>query len=575
MKIFFILLFFLFSNLTLSQTLKKSEDEFINLTNDIKQNDQKTLNSEEKDQIVGKKSFSQTNNIESITIGKLEMPSLGSIGIETSLNKKIGLNLWGNFTANDAIKYLNLLPNKSSSRSYQRLLNEVYASKSEPPIGDPDEISEFLKTRLVKLALNGQTEYLIKIISQLPDSQKWEKWQKWYVIHHFLIKDDIKACRQVSNKMKNYESLFWKKANLLCLILQRNLSEASFIYDVMSSQNLLDKSFVILIDKILNEKQVEKFDFKNELVTPLNLILLDITKHPISFDMIKDFGFEYKVQLSNLIYLLPKARALLIDQVTTVKDINRDLLIKIYQDIKLDNFNKAESLKNLNINPNGLSRATVWLNTLKINDSLEKAEFILESLLIENKHSNSKIASDLYIPTLISLKSNSLSQSQTQAINHIYNLNNPEKFVDSPFSQIILDPKKNVWDEQFILRHNAWNIVKFLNYIGMQSPDITWESKLNFTSKNEKKLNNKFSLDISYDNFILSKSISKNIKQKNYLKAILLIGKLIGSEELKFLNLTTLQEIDMYLTDLDFLALRNEFRNEVLYKKFFLFKKSS
>ena len=109
----------------------------------------------------------------------------------------------------------------------------------------------------------------------------------------------------------------------------------------------------------------------------------------------------------------------------------------------------------------------------------------------------------------------------------------------------------------------------------MQSPDITWESKLNFTSKNEKKLNNKFSLDISYDDFILSKSISKNIKQKNYFKAILLIGKLIGSEELKFLNLTTLQEIDMYLTDLDFLALRNEFRNEVLYKKFFLFKKSS
>ena len=165
-----------------------------------------------------------------------------------------------------------------------------------------------------------------------------------------------------------------------------------------------------------------------------------------------------------------------------------------------------------------------------------------------------------------------MSQSQTQAINYIHNLNNPEKFVDSPFSQILLEPKKNVWNEQFILRHKAWNIVKFLDYIGMQSPEITWESKLKFTSKNGKKLNNKFSLNISYDNFILSKSISKNIKQKNYFKAILLIGRLIGSEELKFLNLTTFQEIDMYLTDLDFLALRDEFRNEVLYKKFFYSK---
>ena len=255
-----------------------------------------------------------------------------------------------------------------------------------------------------------------------------------------------------------------------------------------------------------------------------------------------------------------------------LKDINRDLLIKIYQDIKLDNFNKAESLKNLNLNPNGLSRAKIWVNALQIRDSLEKAKFILESLLIENKHNNSKIASDLFIPTLISLKSNSLSQSQTQAINYIHNLNNPEKFVDSPFSQILLEPKKNVWNEQFILRHKAWNIVKFLDYIGMQSPEITWESKLKFTSKNGKKLNNKFSLNISYDNFILSKSISKNIKQKNYFKAILLIGRLIGSEELKFLNLTTFQEIDMYLTDLDFLALRDEFRNEVLYKKFFYSK---
>ena len=80
-------------------------------------------------------------------IGKLEIPSLGSIGVETSLNQKKGLNLWSDFTANDAIKYLNLLPNKISSRAYQKFLNEVYASTSEPPKGNSDEISKFLETR--------------------------------------------------------------------------------------------------------------------------------------------------------------------------------------------------------------------------------------------------------------------------------------------------------------------------------------------------------------------------------------------------------------------------------------------
>ena len=570
MKSFFILFLFLFSNLAVSQIVKNSDDNFINLTNDIK-DDQKSLNNVKNDKVVDKKSDNETKKIESVTIGKLEIPSLGSIGVETNLNKKIGLNLWGNFTANNAIKYLNLLPNKSSSRSYQRFLNQVYASTSEPPKGNPEEISEFLKTRLVKLALNGQIDYLIKIIPQLPDSQKWERWKKWYVIHHFLIKDDINACRKISNTIKNYDSVFWKKANLLCFILQRNLSEANFIYDVMRSQNLLDKTFETLIDKILNEKQIEQFDFKNETVTPLNLILLDIIKHPISFNMIKDFGFEYKLQLSNLIYLEPEARALLIDQIATVKDIKSDLLIKIYQDIKFENLDQDKAIKNLDSNPNGLNRAKVWLNAMKIRDSSEKAEFILKSLLIENKHNNSKIASNLYIPTLISLKTNSLSQSQTQKINHIYNLNNPEKFVNGAFSQIILNPQNNVWDERFISRHNAWNIVKFLSYLGMKSPDIAWESKINFTLNKVKKINDKFSLNVSNDDFILSRSVSKNIKEKNYLKAILLIGKLIDSKELKFLNLTTFQEIDMYLTELDFLTLRDDFRNEVLFNKFFYF----
>ncbi len=571
MKLLFILFLALFSNSAFPQTLKNSDDNFINLTNEIK-GDQKTSNDVKNDKTIDKQSDNETKKLEPVMIGKLEIPSLGSIGVETNLNKKKGLSLWSDFTANDAIKYLNLLPNNISSRAYQRFLNEVYASTSEPPKGNSDEISKFLETRLVKLALNGQTDYLIKIISQLPDSPKWESWKKWYVIHHFLVKDDTNACLKISNTTKNYDSIFWKKANLLCLILQRNLSEANFIFDVMRSQNLLDETYETLIDKILNEKQLEKFNFKDKSVTPLNLILLDITKYPISFEMIKDFGFEYKWQLSNLIYLKPEARALLIDQITTVKDINSDLLIKIYQDIKLESSNQDETLKSLNLNPNGLIRAKVWQNAMKIKDSSEKTEFILKSLLIENKHNNSKIASELYIPSLISLKTNSLSQSQAQHINYIYNLNNPEKFVDSPFSQILLDPKNKVWDEQFISRHNAWNLVNFLSYLGMQSPEITWENNLNSMSKDIKKINDKFSLNISYEDFILSRGISNNIKEKNYLKAILLIGKLIGENELKFLNLTTFQAIDMYLTDLDFLTLRDEFRKEVLYEKFFYSK---
>ena len=567
MKFLFILLLITYSNLASSQMIKNSEDNFINLTNENKDN-VKSSNNIEIDKVIDKTSDNKNKKYESVTIGKLEMPSLGSIGVETSLNKKIGLNLWSNLTANNAIKYLNLLPNISSSRSFQKLLNKVYASTSEPPKGKPDEISEFLKIRLVKLASNGQVDYLVRIISQLPDSQKWEKWKKWYVIHHFLIKDDTNACRKISNTMNNYDSNFWKKANLLCLIIKRDLSKANFVFDVMSSQNLLDQTFETLIDKILNEKQTENLDLKKKAIQPLNLILLDIIKYPINYEMIKDFGFEYKLQLSNLIYLEPEARALLIDQISTVKDVNRDLLIKIYQEVNFENINQDDMLKNLNSNPNGLIRANIWLNAMKIRDNSEKAEFILRSLLIENKHNNSKISTDLYVPQLISLKSNSLSQSQSQLINYLHNLHNPEKFIDTPFSQILLNPKDNVWDEQFISQHNAWNFIRFLKYLGMQSPDINWESKLNFKKNDEKKIIEKFSLNVSHNDFILSSTVSKNIKEKEYFKAILLIAKLIDNRDLNYLNLTTFQQIDMYLTDLDFLNLRNEFRKEVLFNKF-------
>ena len=122
MKLFFISLYILFSSSALSQIEKNSDDNFINLTNEIK-DDEKLSNKLENDKETNKKSDNETKKIESVAIGKLEIPSLGSIGAETNLNKKIGLNLWSNFTANNAIKYLNLLPNKISSKSYQSLFS--------------------------------------------------------------------------------------------------------------------------------------------------------------------------------------------------------------------------------------------------------------------------------------------------------------------------------------------------------------------------------------------------------------------------------------------------------------------
>ena len=101
MKLFSIVFLFLFSNLAFSQIAKNSDDNFINLTNEIK-DDQKLINDVENDKVIHQKSDNETKKIESVKIGKLDLPSLGSIGVETNLNKKIGLNLWSNFSAINA-----------------------------------------------------------------------------------------------------------------------------------------------------------------------------------------------------------------------------------------------------------------------------------------------------------------------------------------------------------------------------------------------------------------------------------------------------------------------------------------
>ena len=94
----------------------------------------------------------------------------------------------------------------------------------------------------------------------------------------------------MSNTKDKYKSIFWKKAHLLCLIFQRNFSEANFVFDVMASQNLLDDTFQTLIDKVLNEKKIDDYPFKDKSVSPINLVLLDITQYPINYQMIRDFS---------------------------------------------------------------------------------------------------------------------------------------------------------------------------------------------------------------------------------------------------------------------------------------------
>ena len=225
MRILFLICFLFSFKIAIAQENEGNfKDNFIDLTN---QSEAKSILDEKKNESLKESKLKSEKkldkkNISPVRIGKLESPSLGSIGIKTDLNKIFGLNIWSNLTAKTAIKYLNNLPNQSSSKFYQNILNDIYASTSEPPQGDIQEITDFVNMKLLKLSENGQTETLLKIVDQLPDSKIWEKWKRWFVVYKLLNKEDERTCKKINKTKINYNNIFWEKANLVCLILQDN-----------------------------------------------------------------------------------------------------------------------------------------------------------------------------------------------------------------------------------------------------------------------------------------------------------------------------------------------------------------
>ena len=90
--------------------------------------------------------FSQTNHNKreplsnavstDIKVRKLDKPSLGSLGVNTETNNLLGLNIWQNMKAEDIIEHLNYLPDTLASKNLQIFLNDLYLSRSVPPIGN-------------------------------------------------------------------------------------------------------------------------------------------------------------------------------------------------------------------------------------------------------------------------------------------------------------------------------------------------------------------------------------------------------------------------------------------------------
>ena len=255
------------------------------------------------------KKSSSTNFSSAIKVSKLAKPSLGSLGVNTNANNLLGLNIWKNMNAEDIIEHLNYLPDTSTSKHLQHFLNDLYLSKSVPPIGKSDEILKFLETRLFKIKNSGQSENLYKIVSQLPNGDRWELWRKWQIEYELIKRQDKKACQFINEESKINFKNFWQMARIFCLSIEGKRDQSEFILDLIKSRGFEDQIFEVLFQSIYNE--VNDIDLKNikNKMQPLHLIMMDTLKMPIKANYVAHLGIEYTDSLLSLNYLTAKARS--------------------------------------------------------------------------------------------------------------------------------------------------------------------------------------------------------------------------------------------------------------------------
>ncbi len=578
-QIFTIIIFLISIKFSFAQN-KVNEENYIDVTN---QNNSIEINSEKinKQKSISEKSSNQLNSskvkkkevirkkVTSIKIGELNSPSLGSIGIKTNLNNKFGLNLWNNLTAQEAIKSLNYIPDIVSSKFLQTYLVDLYSSVSIPPSGSSDEIVKFVETKLLKLSASGASKKLEQIVIQLPNGKRWHRWKKWLVEYNLMKKNDKEACKYVSEILKSNTQPYWRKANLICLLINESFDEANLIHDVMVSENLIDSLFQELFINILDQNNIKTIKNNQVKLTPFHVIMLDMLKFPISANMIAEFDSEYTEALIELVYINSEARSFLLDKLISFKRIDRKQMIKIYQAVLYEKPEPKKSLVALNQNANGLNRAHVWLASIEINDDVEKVNYILDILEIENKLGRLDQTLDLYLPSLTSIQGKALPNNLNQKIKYLQILHKPENFSENEISKILLVSKGSSWDLKFISENNSWGLVPYLEASGMKSPNENWSDFLERFDFNKNNADN-FSIwsnSINYKSFLINRAVQDKSKNDEKVQTILLIARLIKDRKLRNFELTNLQTLEKSLSQIGLEKLGSSIRLEILSSK--------
>ena len=512
-----------------------------------------------------------SNNVNAeIKVSKLTKPSLGSLGIKTELNNLMGLNIWNNLKVEEIIEHLNYIPDNLASKHFQVFLNDLYISASVPPEGDSNQILKLLETRLFKIKNSGQSNYLYKLVLQLPKGNRWDIWRKWQIEYELINRKDKKACEFINVESKSNLKNFWQMARIFCLSIEGKRDQSEFMLDLIKSRGFNDEIFEELFQSIYNKVNETNIENKKNKIQPLHIVMMDTLKMPIKASYIAHLGIEYTDSLLSLNYLTPKARASLLDKQLNYSFVSVDQIIENYKSVADGSIDFDKSFSEFLKEPNGYNRANVWLSIINIKDEIKKVHSILKMIKSETNNGRFNDVIGLYLNLLNEIDNSSLPQDLNQTIERLKIASNPDLYPNNNFANIISLVEGQTWDFNLISKEKAWPLIPIIEKAGMIEPNsINWMNHLRdikeIDLEEDKYL--KWESNYNFKRFLLSKLINESAKNNNKTLTILLIARLIGDNPLIDFDLNSLITIRNSLNSIGFENLSKIITQEIMTSK--------
>ena len=516
------------------------------------------------------KEVSSNNVNDEIKVSKLAKPSLGSLGIKTELNNLMGLNIWNNLKVEEIIEHLNYIPDNLASKHFQVFLNDLYISASVPPEGDSNQILKLLETRLFKIKNSGQSNYLYKLVLQLPKGNRWDIWRKWQIEYELINRKDKKACEFINVESKSNLKNFWQMARIFCLSIEGKRDQSEFMLDLIKSRGFNDEIFEELFQSIYNKVNETNIENKKNKIQPLHIVMMDTLKMPIKASYIAHLGIEYTDSLLSLNYLTPKARASLLDKQLNYSFVSVDQIIENYKSVADGSIDFDKSFSEFLKEPNGYNRANVWLSIINIKDEIKKVHSILKMIKSETNNGRFNDVIGLYLNLLNEIDNSSLPQDLNQTIERLKIASNPDLYPNNNFANIISLVEGQTWDFNLISKEKAWPLIPIIEKAGMIEPNsINWMNHLRdikeIDLEEDKYL--KWESNYNFKRFLLSKLIKESAKNNNKTLTILLIARLIGDNPLIDFDLNSLITIRNSLNSIGFENLSKIITQEIMTSK--------